>query len=133
MYARVVSTSKKKADIIIICEDEAMKGPHCGFCSASGADAKRNRKEIVLADNPVGAAPGNIVELGLDEHAELKAALILFVLPIVLFIGVLAVTAELGLSLWESAAWGLGSLAGTFLVLKLALKQKTYYRIERIK
>ena len=67
----------------------------CHKCSGCGA-----AKETVIftADNPIGAAPGDLVKVESSTAPVLKAAVVLYVLPLVLFF----------LGYW------LGTLPGTF-------------------
>ena len=54
----------------------------CPKCSGCGA-----AKEAVIftADNPIGAAPGDLVKVESSTAPVLKAAVVLYVLPLVLF------------------------------------------------
>ena len=54
----------------------------CHKCSGCGA-----AKEAVIftADNPIGAAPGDLVKVESSTAPVLKAAVVLYVLPLVLF------------------------------------------------
>ena len=67
----------------------------CHKCSGCGA-----AKETVIftADNPIGARPGDLVKVESSTAPVLKAAMVLYVLPLVLFF----------LGYW------LGTLPGTF-------------------
>ncbi|MDP8306289.1 MAG: SoxR reducing system RseC family protein [Candidatus Chlorobium antarcticum] len=133
MYATVVTTKAKgKAELVIICDDEALKGPHCGFCTAASGPKGKAPKETVLARNPCGAKPGDTVQVSLSEHAELKAALILFIAPILIFMSALILTNSFQLALWQSFGVSLGSLILTFLLIKAGMGEKTYYVIDQV-
>ncbi|MDT9546860.1 MAG: SoxR reducing system RseC family protein [Chlorobium sp.] len=133
MYATVVTAKTKgKAELVIICDDEALKGPHCGFCSAASGSKGKAPKETVLAKNTCGAKPGDTVTVSLAEHAELKAALILFIVPMLIFMSALILTTTLPLPLWQSFGVSLGSLVITFLLIKAGLGEKTYYVIDEV-
>lgn len=132
MYARVLKLKGRLAEITVVCEDEAKKGPHCGFCSAAGGGSSKSKEERVLARNDADARAGSVVEVEIDDHAELKAALILFVIPLATFITALVVAAAFELTLMESAAAGGAVLALTLLLLKLVLRGKTYHRIVKV-
>ncbi|TCD47524.1 hypothetical protein E0L29_08040 [Chlorobium sp. N1] len=132
MYAKVHGLKGRLAEITVVCEDEARKGPHCGFCSAAGGGASGTKQETILARNDARAPKGSIVEIEIDPHAELKAALILFVIPLATFIASLVAAAGFELPLLQSAAAGGGVLVLTLLLLKVLLRDKTYHRIVRV-
>lgn len=132
MYGRVHAVRKGLAEIMVVCEDEALKGPHCGFCSASGGASGKAKNETILARNDAGATAGTIVELSIDEHAELKAALILFVIPLTTFILALIAAAAIQLPLLQAAGTGGAVLLLTLVVLKAVLRNKTYHRVVRV-
>ena len=104
----------------------------CHKCSGCGAA----RETILLkADNPIGAGVGSLVKITSDSAPVLKAAAILYVMPLLLFF--------LGYGL--GAAWGygagwlgfLGFIIGILLVIlydrHLQKKEKTIYTIvERV-
>ena len=68
------------ADVIHVRES-ACSGD-CHKCSGCGA-----AKEAVIftADNPIGAAPGDLVKVESSTAPVLKAAAVLYILPLVLF------------------------------------------------
>jgi len=132
MNARVLKVHNGKAEVQLICTDsEAGKGAHCGACTMGTKPA--SKPELILAENPVGAKPGDMVDCEIREHGELKAATILFIVPLAIFMVALGVTRSLGLEMWQSFLAGLGVLALTFLGLQLILRNKTYYYIAGIK
>ena len=79
---------------VIHVRESACSGD-CHKCSGCGA-----AKETVLftADNPIGAAPGDLVKVASSTAPVLKAAAVLYLLPLILFF----------LGYW------LGTLPGTF-------------------
>ena len=79
---------------VIHVRESACSGD-CHKCSGCGA-----AKETVLftADNPIGAAPGDFVKVASSTAPVLKAAAVLYLLPLILFF----------LGYW------LGTLPGTF-------------------
>ena len=79
---------------VIHVRESACSGD-CHKCSGCGA-----AKETVLftADNPIGAAPGDLVKVESSTAPVLKAAAVLYLLPLILFF----------LGYW------LGTLPGTF-------------------
>ena len=66
---------------VIHVRESACSGD-CHKCSGCGA-----AKEAVLftADNPIGARAGDLVKVESDTGTVLKAAVVLYVLPLVLF------------------------------------------------
>ena len=103
----------------------------CHKCSGCGA-----AKETMLlkAENPIGAEPGSLVTITSESAPVLKAAAVLYVLPLLLFF--------LGYGL--GAAWGicsgwlgfLGFAAGILPVVlydrHLQKKEKTIYTITEL-
>ena len=67
--------------MVIHVRESACSGD-CHKCSGCGA-----AKEAVLftADNPIGARAGDLVKVESDTGTVLKAAVVLYVLPLVLF------------------------------------------------
>ena len=131
MYAKVLKTYKGKAEIEIVCTEASKENVHCGACSMGQKPSAK--PETVLARNRIKAKPGDMVEYNLKEHAELKAALLLFIGPLVLFMIALGLASALNLELWQSFLFGAGVLAITYIVLRYLLKNKTYYYITGIK
>lgn len=99
----------------------------CHKCSGCGA-----AKEVMLlkADNPIGAKAGELVKIQSETAPVLKAAAVLYVLPLILFflgygLGALA----------NFAGWGggLGFCLGIGLVVgydrRMAKREKTVYTI----
>lgn len=130
MYAEVLKSHNGKAEISILCTDDAEKGLHCGACNAGN---RLKGRETVLADNAIGAAAGDFVAVAIKEHGELKAALMLFIIPLLSFLSALAVANAYTLSLWLSFLCGLAALSVALAALHLILKKKTYYFIAGIK
>ena len=79
---------------VIIVRESACSGD-CHKCSGCGA-----AKETILlqADNPIGAARGDLVKVESATGPVLKAAVVLYMLPLVLFFAGYAVAALLGIS-----------------------------------
>ena len=119
-------TPNGKAQVLHIRES-ACSGD-CHKCSGCGAA----KEAIVLeADNPIGAAVGDFVKISSESGPVLRAAAVLYMMPLLLFF--------LGYFL-GSLAWGSGGLAGGLaFVLGIALavvydrrvaaKNKTVYTI----
>ena len=94
---------------VIHLRESACSGD-CHKCSGCGA-----AKEAILleADNPIGAAVGDMVTVRSDSGPVLRGAAVLYVMPLVLFF--------LGYIL-GAAAWGKGGLVGCLaFVLGIAL------------
>ena len=91
---KVRKTHKDGTATVIHIRESACSGD-CHKCSGCGA-----AKETVIftADNPIGAVPGDLVRVESSTAPVLKAAMVLYVLPLVLFF----------LGYW------LGTLPGTF-------------------
>ena len=71
----------------------------CHKCAGCGA---QEQTVIFTANNPIGAKPGQLVTVESESAPVLKAAAVLYLLPLVLFIG--------GYLL--GMGWGLGALVG---------------------
>ena len=78
---RVKETYDNGTALVIHVRESACSGD-CHKCSGCGA-----AKEAVLftADNPIGARRGDLVKVESDTGTVLKAAVVLYVLPLVLF------------------------------------------------
>ena len=100
----------------------------CHKCSGCGA-----AKETMLlkADNPIGAEPGDLVKIQSESAPVLKAAAVLYVLPLVLFFLGYALGAVTGG--WGGAGGGIGFLLGIGIVIfydrHIARREKTIYTI----
>lgn len=93
---------------VMLVRQSACSGD-CHQCSGCGA-----AKETVFftARNPIGARPGELVNVEAETGPVLKAAALLYLLPVVLFIAGYLVGMQ----------WGLGGLVGTAaFVLSIAL------------
>ena len=79
----------------VLCIRESACSGDCHKCSGCGA-----AKESILlkADNPVGAQRGDLVKVESESGPVLKAAAVLYMLPLVLFFAGYAAGAALGLS-----------------------------------
>jgi sigma-E factor negative regulatory protein RseC len=130
MYAKVMRSYAGKAEIALLCTDDAPEGLHCGACNAGKRLAS---KETVLADNAVGAGAGDFVQVTMREHGELKAAVMLFIVPLLAFLAALVAAHAANMSLWISFLAGAGALTLALFLLRIILKKKTYYLIAVIK
>ena len=79
----------------VLCVRESACSGDCHKCSGCGA-----AKESILlrADNPIGARVGDLVKVASESGPVLKAAAVLYMLPLVLFFAGYALGAALGLS-----------------------------------
>lgn len=79
----------------VVCIRESACSGDCHKCSGCGA-----AKEVILltADNPIGAGTGDLVNLRTETGPMLKAAAVLYVMPLLLFFVGYAVAAVLDLS-----------------------------------
>ena len=78
---RVRETHGDGTAAVIRVRESACSGD-CHKCSGCGA-----AKETVIftADNPIGARPGDLVKVESSTAPVLKAAMVLYVLPLILF------------------------------------------------
>ena len=96
---RVRETFEDGTALVMHVRESACSGD-CHKCSGCGA-----AKETILlkAKNPIGARCGDLVKLESETGPVLKAAAVLYLLPMVLFFA--------GYALGDSL-WGLGALIG---------------------
>jgi sigma-E factor negative regulatory protein RseC len=78
---RVRQTYDNGTAQVILVRESACSGD-CHKCSGCGA-AKETL--LVLADNPIGAVAGELVRLRSETAPVMKAAVVLYILPLVLF------------------------------------------------
>ncbi|ARM30775.1 SoxR reducing system RseC family protein [Prosthecochloris sp. HL-130-GSB] len=131
MNAKVINAYNGKAEVQLFCNEASAESAHCGACSMG--QKPKQKPETILAENRAGAKTGDIVECEIKEYGEIKAATILFIVPLVVFMTALGIAGSWGYELWQSFAFGVVVLAATFLGLRQALKNKTYYYIAGIK
>ena len=93
---RVKQTHEDGTATVIHVRESACSGD-CHKCSGCGA-----AKEAILleADNPIGAKPGDLVTVESATGPVLKAAVVMYLLPMVLFFAGYA----LGAVLWQQGA-----------------------------
>ena len=112
----------------VVCIRESACSGDCHKCSGCGA-----AKETIFltADNPIGAKAGDLVKLRSETAPVLKAAAVLYMMPLVLFFGGYAFGAAL-----ERSGALLGCvgffLSIIFIVLydrRMAKKDNTIYTI----
>ena len=112
----------------VLCIRESACSGDCHKCSGCGA-----AKEAILlqADNPIGAEKGQLVKVVSDTGPVLKAAAVLYMLPLVLFFTGYGLAAALGLSggLFGGLAFGLSILLIVAYDRRMQKKNKTIYTI----
>lgn len=112
---------------VIHVRESACSGD-CHKCSGCGA-----AKEAMLftADNPIGARRGDLVKVESDTGTVLKAAVVLYVLPLVLFFLGYYVGVQMGN--YGALIGGLGFLLGVVIIViydrKVIRKQNIGYTI----
>lgn len=100
----------------------------CHTCSGCGAVQEAI---LIEADNPIGAAAGDLVVITADSAPVLRAAAVLYALPVALFFAGYA----LGHMLWRKgslaacAAFGIGIAFAVFYDRFVVKKEKTGYTI----
>jgi sigma-E factor negative regulatory protein RseC len=96
------------------------RGACAGCAEASTCDLgmHEGRTEIVAVENPVGARPGDTVELDLPGNAALKLSVLVWVLPLLGLVGgaLIGATLSSDLGLGEDGGTLLGALTGAALV-----------------
>ena len=126
---RVRQTHEDGTATVIHVRESACSGD-CHKCSGCGA-----AKEAILleAKNPIGARPGDLVTIESETGPVLKAAAVMYLLPMVLFFAGYA----LGAILWQRGGLvgGLAFLASIGLAVvydrKVVKQQNTGYTIIR--
>ena len=113
---------------LVLCVRESACSGDCHKCSGCGA-----AKEAILltADNPIGACVGDIVNVCSETGPVLKAAAVLYVLPLILFFAGYAAGAAMGIS-GGLAGGGAFVLSIVLIVMydrRMAKKDNTIYTI----
>ena len=112
----------------VLCVRESACSGDCHKCSGCGA-----AKESILlrADNPIGARTGDLVKVESETAPVLKAAAVLYMLPLLLFFAGYALGAELGFSggLFGGLAFVLSILIVVIYDRRMQKKDKTIYTI----
>ena len=124
---RVKKVNTDGTATVIHVRESACSGD-CHKCSGCGA-----AKEAIVfaADNPIGARVGDLVTVRSESGPVLKAAAVLYMLPLVLFFGGYALGAALNGS---GALWGCGAFALSVALIvmydrRMAKKDNTVYTI----
>ena len=112
----------------VICIRESACSGDCHKCSGCGA-----AKEVILltADNPIGAGTGDLVNLRSQTGPVLKAAAVLYMMPLVLFFAGYGAGEALGLSggLFGALAFVLSIVLIVMYDRRMAKKENTIYTI----
>lgn len=112
----------------VVCVRESACSGDCHKCSGCGA-----AKETILltADNPIGARAGDLVNVRSETGPVLKAAMVLYMMPLVLFFAGYAAGAALGSSgaLFGCLAFLLSILLIVVYDRRMAKQNKTIYTI----
>ena len=124
---RIVRNDPDGTAQVLLIRESACSGD-CHKCSGCGA-AKQTM--MITAQNPIGAPVGSVVTIQSESAPVLKAAAVLYMLPLVLFFpGYI-----LGAELWQlgglvgGLAFAMG-IAGAVLYDRLVMKKKqTVYTI----
>ena len=112
----------------VLCIRESACSGDCHKCSGCGA-----AKETILlrADNPIGARTGDLVKVESETAPVLKAAAVLYMLPLVLFFAGYALGAVLRIS--GGITGGLAFLLSIVLIVlydrRMQKKDKIIYTI----
>jgi len=112
----------------VICIRESACSGDCHKCSGCGA-----AKEAILltADNPIGAKQGDFVTLRSETGPVLKAAMVLYMMPLVLFFTGYAIGAAMNISgaLTGSLAFAASIVLIVLYDRQMAKKDSTIYTI----
>ena len=115
---------------VVVIRESACSGD-CHKCSGCGA-----AKEAILfeAQNPIGARPGDLVTITSETGPVLKAAAVLYMLPLVLFFGGYALGAVLGIP--GGLVGGIAFAISVGLIVaydrRMAKKDNTVYTIQEL-
>ena len=124
---RVKETYDNGTALVLLVRESACSGA-CHKCSGCGA-AKETL--LVTAQNPIRAAKGDLVSIRSESGPVLKAAAVLYMMPLVLFFTGYAAAAALGLSgaLFGCLAFVLSILLIVVYDRRMAKKENTVYTI----
>lgn len=124
---RVKETYADGTALVVHIRESACSGD-CHKCSGCGA-----AKEAILltAENPIGAGKGDLVSIRSETAPVLKAAVVLYMLPLVLFIGGYLAGMAVGISggLCGGLAFALSIVLIVFYDRRMAKQEKTIYTI----
>ena len=123
---RVRQVNENGTAQVVLIRQSACSGD-CHKCSGCGA---AQETMLFTAQNPVNAKPGDLVKVEAATGPVLKAAAMLYLLPLALFLGGYIA----GMILWNVGIWaGLGAfvlgIAVAVIYDRLVAKKKTEYTI----
>lgn len=102
----------------------------CGDCHQCAGCGAAKETLVLRARNLIGARPGDLVVIESGSSSVLKAAAVLYILPLVLFLLGYLLGAQLwGRGIWMGLAAGLLSLIPIWLCDRHLAKKKTVYCI----
>lgn len=126
---RVLKCDPQGTAQVIHTRQSACSGD-CHKCSGCGA---AKEQLLLTVQNPIGAKPGQLVRITADSAQVLRAAAILYLLPIALLIAGYLLLMAYGLGWFGSIiGFGLGLMLVWLYDRKVAAKQKTQYTITAI-
>ena len=93
-------------------------------CEKCGACLARDNKMTIIADNKIGAKPGDIVQVSMEKQAFFFAVLLMYTLPLVCLVAALLLSEYLGASELVQAVAALLSATTVFIVLRMTDKKR---------
>jgi len=134
MTGKIISIKDGNAEIEIICAEMPDKQKCFQGCSGCKFFAKKhNNPNIITAKNDVNAAIEQLVEVQLKEGIKLKGTILLFAVPLLVFLVVVGFLTYFKITAVVAFVTGVAAIAVTLLLLKALLKNKTFYYITNIK
>lgn len=123
-----IKETYENGSALVICVRESACSGDCHKCSGCGA-----AKETILltAENPIGASTGDLVTVRSETAPVLKAAMVLYMLPLVLFFAGYALAVALALSgaLFGTMAFVLSILLIILYDRRMAKRKNIIYTI----
>ena len=111
----VESIHLKTATVVFDCKSACEK---CSVCM------KHDNKMTIVADNEIGAKPGDIVQVNMERQVYFSAVLLMYVLPLICLVAALLLSGYLGASELLQAITALSSATTVFIVLRLTDKRR---------
>ena len=116
---KVLSTKDDFAEVTInrgsMCGDSCS---NCGMCENKGTK--------IVVKNPLGAKKGDTVRLGVSTSKGLSAAMLVYLMPVVILIASLVIFVNSGLPEGLSATFAFAVMAVWFLVVFILEKLGTF-------
>jgi sigma-E factor negative regulatory protein RseC len=128
VLGKVVGMEGNLAQVELDCDSASHKDckKSCGICSSRDNLPKRFR---VLAKNIIKADIGKNVICQIDENAQIKSAVMLMLIPLLIFIIIIGVLTQFEISKFILYLTAFFSLPITYLILRKILKRETVYTI----